>query len=104
MGEQFNIRLQRALSDAGMSQKELALKAGVTEAAVSHYLKGDRIPRAAVAVKIAEALGVSVEELMNGNDETSFDDVYKIVARSAKQLNDEQKFALVKALMGDGKI
>ena len=98
MGEQFNIRLQRTLSGAGMSQKELALKAGVTEAAVSHYLKGDRIPRAAVAVKLAEALNVSVEELMGGNAETSFDDVYKIVARSAKQLDNNQKAALVKAL------
>ena len=100
----FNIRLQQALSNAGMSQKELAQKAGVTEAAISHYLKGDRLPRFAVAVTLAETLNVAVEGLMSGNTEMNFDEVYKIVARSAKQLDNNQKAALVKALFEDGKI
>ena len=100
----FNIRLQQALSNAGMSQKELAQKAGVTEAAISLYLKGDRLPRFAVAVKLAETLNVAVEGLMSGNTEMNFDEVYKIVARSAKQLDNNQKAALVKALFEDGKI
>jgi transcriptional regulator with XRE-family HTH domain len=104
MSGQFNERLQQALSRSGMTQKELAAKAGVTEAAISHYLKGDRLPRFAVAVKLAEALNVTVEELMSGNTEMNFDEVYKIVARSAKQLDNNQKVALVKALFEDGKI
>ena len=36
MAEPFNARLQRLLSNSGMTQKELAAQAGVTEAAVSH--------------------------------------------------------------------
>lgn len=38
MAEPFNARLQRLLSNSGMTQKELAAQAGVTEAAVSHYI------------------------------------------------------------------
>ena len=87
-----------------MTQKELAAKAGVTEAAISHYIKGDRIPRSSVALKIAEVLNVMVEELMGANETPSFAEVYKIVARSAKQLDNNQKAALVKALFEDGKI
>ena len=41
---------------------------------------------------------------MSGNTEMNFDEVYKIVARSAKQLDNNQKAALVKALFEDGKI
>ena len=104
MSEQFNERLQQAISRSGMTQKELAEKVGITEAAVSHYLKGDRMPRSAVAVKLADVLNMSVDELMRGNTETSFDEVYKIVARSAKQLDNDQKAALVRVLFDDGKI
>ena len=104
MSEQFNERLQQAISMSGMTQKELAEKVGITEAAVSHYLKGDRMPRSAVAVKLADVLNMSVDELMGGNTETSFDEVYKIVARSAKQLDNDQKAALVRVLFDDGKI
>ena len=104
MSEQFNERLQQAILRSGMTQKELAEKVGITEAAVSHYLKGDRMPRSAVAVKLADVLNMSVDELMGGNTETSFDEVYKIVARSAKQLDNDQKAALVRVLFDDGKI
>lgn len=104
MSEPFNERLQQAISRSGMTQKELAEKVGITEAAVSHYLKGDRMPRSAVAVKLADVLNMSVDELMGGNTETSFDEVYKIVARSAKQLDNDQKAALVRVLFDDGKI
>ena len=104
MSEQFNERLQQAISRSGMTQKELAEKVGITEAAVSHYLKGDRMPRSAVAVKLADVLNMSVDELMGGNTETIFDEVYKIVARSAKQLDNDQKAALVRVLFDDGKI
>ncbi|MBO5423360.1 MAG: helix-turn-helix transcriptional regulator [Fibrobacteraceae bacterium] len=104
MNDGFNKRLQQAISRSGMTQKEVAVNAGVTEAAVSHYIKGDRVPRFVVAIKLAEVLGVSVEELIGCSTEPNFDDVYKIVARSARQLNDEQKFKLVKVLLKDGKI
>ena len=63
----FRERLAEMIKAKGLSQKELAQLAGVTEAAMSHYVKGDRIPRASVLVRIAEALGTTADYLMNGN-------------------------------------
>ena len=51
-GNTFSSRLEQALRTRRMTQKELANKAGVTEAAMSHYIRGDRIPRSSVLARI----------------------------------------------------
>lgn len=105
MGNEFKDQLQRALSLAGMTQKQLAEKAGITEAAVSHYLKGDRTPRAAVVSKMAEVLNCSLEFLLGAKKEDNvveFDDLLKIVARSKKQLSRDEKYLLAQALLTEG--
>ncbi|MCI6438762.1 helix-turn-helix transcriptional regulator [Fibrobacter sp.] len=104
MAEPFNARLQRLLSNSGMTQKELAAQAGVTEAAVSHYIKGDRVPRSSVVLKLAETLDVSVDELMGPDKVPDFEDMYRIVARGVEQLSAEERLKLVRVLLKDGKI
>lgn len=104
MAEPFNARLQRLLSNLGMTQKELAAQTGVTEAAVSHYIKGDRIPRSSVVLKLADALKVSVDELMGPDKVPDFEDMYRIVARGVEQLSAEERLKLVRVLLKDGKI
>lgn len=49
-----------------ITQKELANKAGVTESAISHYIKGDRIPNIATMVRIAKVLNIDLNELKKG--------------------------------------
>lgn len=49
-----------------ITQKELADKAGVTESAISHYIKGDRIPNIATMVRIAKVLNIDLNELKKG--------------------------------------
>jgi len=105
MNEVLNMQLQKALSLAGMTQKQLADKVGITEASVSHYLKGDRSPRASVISKMADALGCKAEFLLGtnvSNDEDDFDTVYRMMARSAKQFTPEEKAQLVKILFKEG--
>ena len=46
--EALGERIKEYLEKNGMSQKELAEKTGCTEAAISHYIRGDRTPRASV--------------------------------------------------------
>ena len=48
MDKGFSVKLSALIKQRGLSQKLLAEQAGVTEAAISHYLKGDRFPRASV--------------------------------------------------------
>lgn len=47
------------------TQSELAKKAGVPQSAISEIEAGKRIPRTDTLQKIANALGVSVAELLN---------------------------------------
>lgn len=52
----------------GLTQAELAQKIGMTTRAIQNYESGNRIPKSAVLDKIAEGLGVSVDELASEDD------------------------------------
>lgn len=60
----FGKNLQIARMKKGMSQKELAERAGVFPSVISRYENGNRSPRVATAVKLAEALDVPLTELI----------------------------------------
>lgn len=59
----FGLNLKLARIKAGMLQNEVAAKVGITQAMLSRYERGDQMPSVAVAVELADALGVSIEEL-----------------------------------------
>jgi transcriptional regulator with XRE-family HTH domain len=48
----------------GLTQSELAKKAGLTQAAISQFEEGKRIPSTKALHKIADGLGVSLEVLL----------------------------------------
>lgn len=58
-----NLKFQREAKN--IYQSELAETVGTTQAAVSQYETGVRIPNAVLADKIAKALGTTVEWLVN---------------------------------------
>lgn len=58
----LNIRQIRVM--LGITQATLAEKAGITRAAMSQIEGGERIPSLASFVAIAEALGVSLDRLV----------------------------------------
>ena len=65
----FKENLHNELSYQNMIVKELANKSGLSKHTIDNYLTGhNSIPKADVAVKIAKALNVSVEYLVNGED------------------------------------
>ena len=47
-------RIKTLLKEEKMTQKQLAELSGVTESALSHYIKGDRIPSGVVSANIAQ--------------------------------------------------
>lgn len=101
-------RLGDLLEAQGMSQKELSVKAGVTEAAVSHYLKGDRVPRGAILLNIANALGVTADYLLSKAEpekdaEEDLEISYRLLARNAGKLTIEQKTKFLTLLLQEGK-
>jgi len=51
--------------DAGLSQYELARYVGVPQANIAFWERSEKPPRSEVLPKMAQALGVSVEDLLN---------------------------------------
>ncbi|MDO5297087.1 MAG: helix-turn-helix transcriptional regulator [bacterium] len=105
MGDMLSARLAELIQQKGMSQRELAKKANVTEAAMSHYLKGDRFPRASVLGRIAEALGTTTDYLLNGVTADSREEIKRaniLIARNVAYMSHEDKMAIISILLGNG--
>ena len=97
-------RLLALLHDQHLNQKQLAQKVGVTEAALSHYIKGDRIPRSSVLAKIAVTLDTTSDYLSEGVPVDSRDELIyakKLIARNAAKMTTAEKREILSILMGD---
>ena len=94
-------KLQSLLAEKSISQKEFAAMTGLTEAAISRYCSGAREPRSITLATMANALGVSVDELLGTpcEDPNALDDAVRLVARSANQMSPEKKRELINALL-----
>lgn len=104
-GMSFKENLKGELKYRGMLVKELAAKSGIPKGTIDHYLaEKNTEPVAENAVKIAQALGVSVEYLVTGkNPQFSNTQIpYNIEIRSLvsklSQLNTKQ-FNLAKKII-----
>ena len=65
-------RIKLLREEFKMSQKELALKTGVTEGSISLYEKGDRKPSYEVLIKLSEIFGCSIDYIIGiSNDRNS---------------------------------
>jgi transcriptional regulator with XRE-family HTH domain len=103
----FRENLKAELTCSGMLVKELADRAGLKKHTIDQYLSvRGRMPSADAAVKIARALGVSVEYLVTNREEGSnqlggFSPEVRLMARIAEQLKPDYReiaLSLIKAL------
>lgn len=62
--ENFGKNLKTVLDFLDVSQSKLAERAGLTQAAISQIVNGEREPSLGSAIKIAEATGCSLERLL----------------------------------------
>lgn len=110
----FKERLAALIQSRGLSQKELAQKTNLTESAVSRYLKGEREPKGAILLSVANALETSTDYLCGKTDEVkpagADDDLelaYRLLARNAPNMSVEDRERFVRILYGgkqpDGK-
>ena len=100
----FNHRLEHLLIEQHMTQKKLAEKAQVTESAMSHYIKGDRIPRSSVLARIADSLGTTSDYLMEGTPKNYLDEIgyaKRLIARNASQMSESEKQEILSILLED---
>ena len=94
MGFKENLKSELAYQD--IMVKELAKTTGISRHTLDNYLNvRERIPTADVAVKIAQALGVSVEYLVTGEenrpDKSSLGPEIRTLIQNFKLLNEEDR-------------
>jgi len=83
----FGENLKQELAYNGMLKKELSAASGVHKRAIDTYVRTRAsMPPADIAVKIAKALGVTVEYLVTGEDSSISKEVSRI-SRSILKLN-----------------
>ncbi|MCD8110660.1 MAG: helix-turn-helix domain-containing protein [Clostridiales bacterium] len=102
--ENMGNRIKNLLEKKNMSQKTLAEKTGCTEAAISLYIKGSRIPRASVLTKIAIALDTTSDYLTEGIPTDATEELgyaKKLIARNVTQMTTAEKKEIINILMGD---
>ena len=63
----FGQRMAALRQERGMSQTELAARLNMSRAMVTYYERKAKNPTAEIIQKIADALGVGVDALLNGN-------------------------------------
>ena len=98
--ERIGDRILALLKQSGYTQKELASMVGVTEAAMCRYVRNEREPKIEVVANLATALNTTSDYLINGRKEdSSFDEVYRLVARSTSAMSDEEKMKLMALLI-----
>lgn len=99
---EFNYRLRMARESGGLSQSQLADKAGLTAAAISHFETGQRAPSFENLRKLADALGISVDYLLGRINEQQHGKGLAAAPRAqqlfrhAEKLSDESFGALEK--------
>lgn len=101
MSKILSERISLLLKQKGMSQKELASRAGVTEAAISHYLKGDRTPRTSALACIADVLETTTDYLIGGEEENEIKSATRLIARNVHHMTKEEKMEIINLLMTD---
>ena len=97
----FEEKVIELMKQEGMSQKQLAEKINVTEASMSRYLKGERVPRIDVIVKLANVFNVSIEYLQGIKEVEEYEDIKRIVARNSNKMTEQQKMELARILLKD---
>lgn len=66
LAESIGKHIARKCSEKHITQKQLAVLTGLTEAGVSRYISGQRLPRLDILLSIADALQCSVDYLIFG--------------------------------------
>ena len=88
----FSERISDLMKRKNITQKQLAGIAGVTESAMSYYVKGERTPRSDVLSRIAKALGTTTDYLLGIESEPyeANSDQLTYLQRNLGKLDSEQ--------------
>ena len=99
--EIFVRRLRELMFESKYTQKQIAMLCHTTEASLSRYMSGDRIPKPEILANLATALHTTTDYLLGKDDKfKDFAEIKALVARSKDFWSSDQKKELSDILMG----
>lgn len=103
MTERLHHRLKALMKDKGLTQRELAIKTGLTEASVSKYLSGLRVPHMDALVVLARALDTETDYLLGIKNEgkSKYQIIEKAIIENKNGLTSEERMNLIILLSKD---
>lgn len=84
--EALRVRIRQLRTERRMTQQEVADRIGVSLRTYSYMAEGKRRLPYSRLVQIAEALGISVEELLGGKDSGEADKLRRMLAESEARI------------------
>lgn len=95
-------RIAELMKKSNYTQRELASMVGVTEAAMSRYLRNEREPRMEVIANLATALNTTSDYLIKGKeDETEYSYIKNLVARGKSTWDKDEIKELLRLIIDD---
>ena len=91
-------RLRQLMTERRMTQRDLAHMSGVTEAAMSRYLAGNRQPGGETLANMATALHTTSNDLLGLEPPTDVESVFRLVARNASAIPNDVRLKLIQLL------
>ena len=91
-------KVRKLMTERRILQRDLAMMSGVTEAAMSRYLAGNRQPKSETLANMATALHTTSNDLLGMEPPTDIEQVYSLVARSASSIPQDIKMKLIQLL------
>jgi transcriptional regulator with XRE-family HTH domain len=89
--------IKRIRTDKRMTQQQLSELSNISRISIGNYERGDRIPSVDIALKIAEALGGDISEIIGPNELLSVDGenikIVNIEERALQGFTDIVKYA-----------
>jgi transcriptional regulator with XRE-family HTH domain len=86
----FGPKLKQLRQESGMTQVELAAKAGLSQGVITNYERGFRTPTLENALLIAKALGLPVEEFAEPTKKTKA--ASKRIHKNSKSIKIQELF------------
>ena len=91
-------RIRERMNAIHLSQRELAMMSGVTEAAMSRYLAGTRQPKADTLANMATALHTTSRDLLGMQSVEDPNDMVRLVARNVDAIPPAVRRKLIQLL------
>ncbi|MEY8356921.1 helix-turn-helix transcriptional regulator [Lachnospiraceae bacterium 54-53] len=92
-------RIRLKIKESGLKQKDIVESSGISKAALSNYLNGNRIPDTEAIYKISKELDISIEWILTGESTIeNFNEEEKHIIQAYKNANAGIKEATRKLL------